>query len=107
MVDALSSAANSLLNAQRRATDLAVEILETTADQSSLQEETATSTAEQDIDNQQETADSTPPVQGRPLVQQFADLKNAETQFKASAAAFSRVAESQDQLLGSLFDDES
>lgn len=107
MVDALSSAANGLLNAQRRATDLAVEILKTTSDQSSFQEETAAASAEQDIDNKQEIADSTPPGQGRPLAQQIVDLKSAETQFKASAAAFTRVAESQDQLLGSLFDDES
>lgn len=107
MVDALSSAANGLLNAQRRATDLAVEILKTTSDQSSFQEETATAATDQGTENQQENPDTSSPEQDRPLVQQIVDLKSAETQFKASAAAFSRVAESQDQLLGSLFDDES
>lgn len=106
MVDALSSAANGLLNAQRRATDLAVEILKTTSDQSSFQEETEAATEQQDTDTQSNDPD-TRQEQGRPLAQQIVDLKGAEAQFKASAAAFTRVAESQDQLLGSLFDDES
>ncbi|MBO6503972.1 MAG: hypothetical protein JJ850_17215 [Kordiimonadaceae bacterium] len=106
MVDALSSAANGLLNAQRRATDLAVEILKTTSDQSSFQEETEAATAEQDANAQNDSPD-TRQEQGRPLAQQIVDLKGAEAQFKASAAAFTRVAESQDQLLGRLFDDES
>lgn len=107
MVDALSSAANGLLNAQRRATDLAVEILKTTSEQSGFQEETEAANAQQESENQQENTPPAQQEQGRPLAQQIVDLKSAETQFRASAEAFTRAAESQDQLLGSLFDDES
>lgn len=106
MVDALSSAANGLLNAQRRATDVAVEILKATSEQSGFQEEADAAAARQDAETQEETAPAAPQEQGRPLAQQIMSLKDAETQFKASAAAFTRVAESQDQLLGTLFDDE-
>ena len=106
MVDALSSAANGLLNAQRRATDVAVEILKATSEQSGFQEEADTAAARQDTETQEEITPPARQEQGRPLAQQIVDLKSAGTQFKASAAAFTRAAASQDQLLGTLFDDE-
>lgn len=101
MVDALTITANGLLSAQRRANDLAVEILESTSRDGSFSEglETPDGAQTQTTPDQQGQ-------QGRPLVQQIVDLKSAEVQFRASARAFEAAAEVQDQALGSLIDDE-
>ena len=101
MVDALTVTANGLLSAQRRANDLAVEILDSVSREASFEE----SLTEQSTEQPQQAANPAGP-QGRPLVQQIADLKSAEIQFRANAKAFEAITETQDQFLGTLIDDE-
>lgn len=117
MVDALNSAANGLLNAQKRATDLAVEILKSTTGQGDFKKN-----LNQNLPDDSAAAEDTPPQTANPntppaterrasqgsgvLVQHITDFKAAELQFKASAAAFTRMADTEDQAIGTLIDDE-
>ena len=102
MIDALNIAAGGMLKAERRATDIAQEILKATGEAASfsLEEET--------------TAPQGTPAAGAPvgrsaasgvgysdLLQQMVDLKAEEHAFRANAKAFSRI----DDTLGSLLDD--
>lgn len=103
MVDALSHAAAGLLNAQRRATDLAVEILKSSPGNESFADEKA---LEED-QNPDPAIEITSGDAGRPLAQQIVELKSAEIEFKASAAAFSKTVEIQDEFLGTVFEEES
>ncbi len=101
MVDALTVTANGLIAAQRRATDLATEILASASDGTNSGDSSQGQTAEP-----YQAPSNIPSNQGRPLVQQIAELKTAELQFKASAKAFETAAETQNSLLGTLIDDE-
>ena len=101
MVDALTNSVSGILAAQRRANDLAAEILESTSRSGRFDENLDASGSEQ-----AGTVPEQPSQEGRPLVQQIVDLKSAETQFRASTKAFETAAEVQNQFLGSLIDDE-
>lgn len=113
MVDALSNAANGLLSAQRRATDLATKILEGVSAQPQFSDEKASSEnaappSSEEVAPKPESTGSSPAFDAgqASLVQQLVDFKAAELQFKASASAFKSIADAQEQALGQLFDDE-
>lgn len=102
MIDALNIAAGGMLKAERRATDIAQEILKATG-------EAASFTLDDDVE-----APAANPAAGAPvsasagggvgysdLLQQMVDIKAEEHAFKASAKAFQRI----DETLGSLLDD--
>lgn len=105
MIDALSTAANGLISARKRATDAATGIVKSVSassggERSREQGGADTSTQEKEVQPQTGTTATAP------LVQQIVDLKSAQTQFQASASAFNRISQTQDQLLGTLVDDQ-
>lgn len=103
MLDALNTAKTGLLQAERRATDIAKEILQSTSSSPSFSD-----TLENKQDTQapiatkaQTEPQQTPAADYGSLIQQFSDLRAEEHAFKASASAFKRV----DETLGNLLDD--
>ncbi len=103
MLDALNTAKNGLLQAERRATDIAKEILQSTRSSPSFsdtletkQQESQTAPAEAQAEHSQTGA-----ADYGSLIQQFSDLRAEENAFKANATAFKRS----DETLGSLLDD--
>lgn len=105
MVDAIRAAASGMLGAQKRATKLAIEIVDTTSKQASSIDQKALNSETQRPANTLD-APSEQTAMPRPLVQQIIDLQSTERQFQASAKTFASVAEMHDQLMGTLFDDE-
>ena len=111
MIKALNIATQGLLQAERRATDIAQDILKTTSDGASFKVE-APDTHEEPADRSSTKAasQSSKPNGGGPnvpnfgnLIQQFAELRAEETAYKASASAFKKI----DETLGTLLDNES
>lgn len=105
MIKALNTATQGLLQAERRATDVAKDILKSTGQEFSRKVDAET--------NATEGADKLPAVSGTAptaatgsdfgnLIQQFADLRAEEKAFQASATAFKKI----DEGLGTLLDDE-
>jgi len=106
MIKALNIASQGLLQAEQRATDIAKDILQTTAEASSFKLDAAQNgNAQQEASNQTTGTAPQAPAGGNfgNLIQQFADLRAEETAFKASATAFKKI----DETLGTLLDDES
>lgn len=113
MIEALNTATNGLLRAERRATDLAVEIVDTVSKQipssDLLQDELAP-----DQDNPFEEQPRELNQQGgsllsgdnRTLVQQVAEFKGAALQVQANASVFSSLAKLQEESLGTLVNEE-
>jgi len=104
MIKALNIATQGLLQAERRATDIAQEILDTSAKSaSSFSIDTETEAAPDQANSTAETgAPVTPEAGYGSLIQQFADLRAEEHAFQASATAFKKI----DETLGTLLDDE-
>lgn len=111
MIKALNTAAQGLLQAERRATDVAHDILKSASEGASFSIDEGTDPQNIPSDAAQETKaalitgpSSTAPSGGDfgSLIQQFADLRAEENAFKASATAFKKI----DETLGSLLDDE-
>lgn len=108
MIKALNIASQGLQQAEKRATDLAAEILKSTSDTTSFK-----------IDESASTDNASTPLQtggsaplGAPsgpgfsdLLQQMVDLKAEEQAFKANATVFKRLDEAYDEGLGSLLDE--
>jgi len=105
MIKALNIATQGLLQAERRATDIAKEILDTSS--------RAASSFNVAVDTEAQNAGATagnktgapvtPDVGFGNLIQQFSDLRAEEQAFKASAIAFKKI----DETLGTLLDNES
>lgn len=111
MIKALNISTQGLLQAERRATDVAKDIL-TSASNS------ATFSLDEGSDPQSIPSNAAPPTKAATitgpsstapsggdfgsLIQQFADLRAEENAFKANATAFKKI----DETLGSLLDDE-
>ncbi len=107
MIQALSIASGGMFSAQKRAADVAVDIVTSAANRNALPANTPQNQSE---NKQPQTPPSSiMPINGKNgvLVQQIVELKQAELQFKASASTFKRIAETARQLLGSFVDDES
>ena len=115
MIKALNTATDGLLQAERRATSIAKDILNAaSANASSFSAETEraaqnTQTAPSDIANTTPTATQTGPSSTAPtgpqlgsFIQQFSDLRAEENAFAANAKAFQVI----DETLGNLLDDE-
>ncbi|WP_020401205.1 hypothetical protein [Kordiimonas gwangyangensis] len=101
MIDALKIAAGGMLKAERRATDIAQEILKATGEAASF---TLEDSPEQGTQKPASGAPVAAPGGGvgySDLLQQMVDLKAEEHAFKANARVFQRV----DETLGSLLDD--
>ena len=111
MIKGINIAAQGMLQAEKRATDIAKGILELNAKEASFSLE--------DQDKAQGSpSDTAQPQTGTPigpgttsegfggLIQHFADLRAEENAFKANAAVFKRLDETQDEALGSILDDE-
>lgn len=109
MIKGLNIASQGMQQAERRATDLAAEILKTTSQAASFKLEDADP---QTATSKQPQGSSAPPV-GAPsgpgfsdLLQQMVDLKAEEQAFRANATVFKRLDETFDEGLGSLLDEE-
>jgi len=102
VIKALNIATQGLLQAEKRATDVAKDILKATSESPSFQLDLEKS-------DENSTATSSPNSGGAPpvntsfgnLIQQFADLRAEENAFKASATTFKKI----DETLGTLLDD--
>jgi hypothetical protein len=105
MIKALDTAAQGLLQAEKRATDIAKDILRSVTDRPAFTlDDGATSASTPDasaIENGVANV-SAPATNYGSLIQQFSDLRAEEKAFKASATAFARI----DETLGTLLDDE-
>lgn len=114
MITALDTAKQGLLQAERRATDIAKDILKTTREAASFSasdELNVSGTPRNAANNTNETqADNTSPsatATNRPhpgfgnLIQQFADLRAEQRAFEANAKVFKAA----DESLGTLIDD--
>lgn len=111
MIKALNTATQGLLQAERRATDVARDILKSTSEGASFSIDEGKDSQNIPSDAAQETKAATiaGPSPTAPsggdfgsLIQQFADLRAEENAFKANATAFRKI----DETLGSLLDDE-
>ncbi len=98
MIKALDTAAMGMLKAQKRATELAGDILKTTTGQPL---EPGNGKNHTKVASGAQTHGAT---QTNPLIQQISDFKLTELQFRASAFAFKRIAESAEVSLGLLVD---
>jgi len=113
MIKALDTASQGMLQAERRATDVAKDILNLSAEGASFSLEGI----EDAQDFPSDTAQSTQAASTGPgttpsssagygnLIQQFADLRAEEQAFKANAKVFKSLDETYDKALGSLLDD--
>lgn len=113
MINALETATQGLLQAERRATDIAKNILKTTSEAASFSAEggdTASNPSNAAADNnisqpQASSPSTTANTSSHPgfgdLIQQFADLRAEQHAFEASAKAFKAA----DETLGTLLDD--
>lgn len=105
MIKALDIATQGMLSAERRATDLAAEILKSAGDAASftLETDTGVANAAAVSASGRPTAVSNASSGGGygDLLQQMVDLKAEEQSFKANAKVFQRV----NDMLGTLLDD--
>lgn len=101
MIDALNTATTGLLRAEKRATELAADILQTASSSVAHAQDKSTSEA-QPKKQAALNSDSSPE-----LVSQIVELKANQRQFEANAAVFTRLDETQDFLMGTLFDEKS
>ena len=105
MIKALNIATQGLLQAEKRATDIAKDILKTTNDSASFTFEKPIGDNNTTQPTSQPSGTTTNNLNGSGfgnLVQQFSDLRAEEAAFKASATAFKKI----DETLGTLLDDE-
>ncbi|NVJ96842.1 MAG: hypothetical protein HWE25_01750 [Alphaproteobacteria bacterium] len=105
MIKALNIASQGLQQAERRATDLASKILESTASKASFTLDTAEDAG------QTQTVKASPATPANAvgysdLLQHMVDLKAEEHSFKANATVFKRLDETYDDALGSLLNEE-
>ncbi len=106
MIKALNSATQGLLQAERRATDIAKDILKTASGESGFSVEDPSETTKSAGQSLNTATPPAPQPNGEGfgnLIQQFADLRAEENSFKASATAFKKI----DEALGTLLDDKS
>ena len=114
MIKALGAAATGLINAQKRATELAGDIIKTT---SSHQSEPSHTRPDTDV-NSNDPADAhnagakagsqdNKISQSNLLIQQITEFKLTEIQFRANASAFKRIADTAEVSLGALLDKKS
>lgn len=108
MIKALNIAAVGMIKAQKRATELAADIVETTTRQVSdattpSPSGTAGSSSAGNGDTPANNLDRQS-LQSNSLIQQIVDFKATEIQFRASATAFKRIADTAEETLGTLFD---
>lgn len=116
MIKALNIASQGMLQAEKRATDIAREILKSSSEAATFSRELESATPDAQTATDSTTFDpafgtkpatlrATPPSTQGPgysdLLQQMVDLKAEEHSFKANAKAFKRI----DETLGSLLDD--
>lgn len=114
MIEALDTAKQGLLQAERRATDIAIDILKTASkpasfDTSSNTDLTGISKNIAPATSKTQTGDNNPDAAVRInnpsgfgyLIQQFADLRAEQRAFEANAKAFKAA----DESLGTLIDD--
>jgi len=109
MIKALNTATQGLLQAERRATDVAKDILKSTSEGASFSIDEGKDPLPSDTAQETKAPAITGPSSTAPsggdfgnLIQHFADLRAEEQAFKASATAFNKINES----LGTLLDDE-
>lgn len=112
MIKGINIAAQGMLQAEKRATDIAKDILELNAKEASfsLEVEDAADGSQSELaqsKTNKSTGTDTTSVGYGSLIQHFADLRAEENSFKANAAVFKRLDETQDEALGSILDDES
>ncbi len=109
MIKALNIASQGMLQAEKRATDIAREILKFSSEATSFSRglESATPHATKTVtdsatpDHTYGNSSTTHAPGYSDLLQQMVDLKSEEHSFKANAKAFKRI----DETLGSLLDD--
>lgn len=105
MIKALDIAAARMIKAQKRATELAVGIVETSAGQ--VSGSTGATPIFDASSGNGDTPANTPGKQSPLsdlLVQQIINFKATEIQFHASATAFKQIADTAEETLGTLFD---
>ncbi len=114
MIKALDSATMGLLKAQKRASELATDILKTTTSQqpeaATGRQNTSRNAVGASIDDSGSALTGIQPhstAQTNSLIQQISEFKLAEIQFRASATAFSRIADTSEVSLGLLVDKKS
>lgn len=111
MIRALDTAAAGLIKAQRRASELAASIVETTAGRVSDGSSPGTSGSSNDgsASNSNMPANNTAKhsPQASLLVQQIVDFKATDLQFRTSATVFKRIADTTEESLGALLDKKS
>jgi len=107
MIKALNIAAQGMVQAESRATDVAVRILGGTAENNSSFSNTLAS-------GKTLTDTATPPKSGAPvavgytsLIQDAVDMKAATLGFQANAKVFVRINQMMDETLGTLLDNKS
>jgi len=107
MIDALNTASQGLLQAERRATDVAREIIKSTSETASFSVEDAPFPAQDNGADATGARVSAPTGTGfSDLLQQMVDLKSETNAFKANASAFKSLDETYDEAVGTLLDDE-
>ena len=102
MIKALDTATQGLLQAERRATDIAKDILKTTSEAASFSLDSENGPSANTVASTTDPASAPPsdhPGYGN-LIQQFADLRAEQRAFEANAKVFKEV----DETLGSLID---
>ena len=105
MIKALDTATQGLLQAERRATDIARDILKNTSEAAAFNLDSDANTTQNTATQQENNAPtnasavSNPGFEGN-LVQQFADLRAEHRAFEANAKVFTEV----DETLGTLLD---
>lgn len=109
MIKALNIASQGMQQAERRATDIAADILKSTSELSSFSLED-TPSQQNGTGSKQNTAAPVASPSGPgygELLQHMVDLKAEEQAFKANATLFKRIDEAEDDALGALFDEDS
>ena len=109
LIKALNIAGQGMLQAEKRATDIAREILKSSSETATFSKElesatpdaTDVTTPDHTFGNKPATPDATHRPGYSDLLQQMVDLKAEEHSFRANAKAFKRI----DETLGSLLDD--
>jgi gas vesicle protein len=101
MIDALNTATTGLLKAEKRANELATSIVQSAS--SSINQNAENSAYAPQAQKQSALSSNSSPE----LINQIVELKATQRQFDANASVFSSVDESQDLLMGTLFDEKT
>ncbi len=105
MIKALDITAAGMIKAQTRATELAAYIVETRTERvsgpSGTTPNSGTLASNSDMPANNPGKQS---LQSGSLIQRIVDFKATETQFRASATAFKRIADTNEETMGTLFD---